>query len=131
MAFTLSSLQDDTYDFFNPFPTHLSGTPHEKLIWRKLKFIENFTVKSIGSEAIDDKYYQTLYDLTISSVCGALQATDSSTASKVRLGDFSFGDSTGGGTDLDKAKKYFEQQGMEGLNNIKFLNWDTVMYKAT
>jgi len=131
MTFTLSSIQEDTYSFFNPFPSAISGTVHTNLIWRKLIFIENFASESIGSDAIPDKYYQPLYDMTVASVLGNLQATDSSDASTVKLGDFSFSDSTGGGTDTDKAQKFFEQQGIKGLENIRFMNYDAMVYKAT
>lgn len=130
MVFSIGSIQEDTYAQFSPFPSHISGTPHFNLIMRKLRYIENYTSSSIGSVDIDDKYYQTLFDFTMASVLGVMQATDSSAASNVHIGDFSFGDKVGGGSDIDKAKAYFEVQAKEGLEAIKFMNWDTLMYKA-
>lgn len=129
--FSINSIQCDTYAFFNPFPSHLSGTAHEMLIFRKIKYIENYLAVTINQDSIDDKYYQPLFDLTVASVLANMQATDSASASSVRLGDFSFGDKTGGGSDVEKSKIYFEQQGREGLENLKFMSYNALVYKAT
>lgn len=126
MTFTLGSLQADTYSFFSPFPSSVSGAVHTNLIWRKLKYIENYMGESIGSASIDDKYYQVLYDMTIASIISAAQSLDTSAMNGVSLGDFSFGDNS----EIEKAKRFFEQQAKEGLEAIRFMNYTTVVYKA-
>ena len=130
MVFSLGSIQTSTYSFFSPFPTNISGAVHADLIMRKIRLVENTLGVSIGSTSINEKYNQVLYDFTIASVVSAMQLQDSTSASSVKIGEFSFGDSAGGGTDLEKARNYFELQAKEGLEQLKFMNWGTLVYKT-
>lgn len=128
MTFTFSSLLSDTYGMFSTFPSSASGTVHSNLAWRKLKMVENVMGESIPSGAIPDKYYQPMVDFTVASILGFQLINDSTSVGTVSIGDFSYGDAD---ADLEKAKNYFELQAKEGLDALKFLNYEVRMYKAT
>jgi hypothetical protein len=111
----LGSVTETVFDLVDDIPTSFTNQRITEIADRQRVFCENYTGKSIGSNAISPTFQDPILNLTISKVT-SLMNLQGSDAESVKLGDFST--KKGGGTNLVTQSKMASVMAFEDLRLI-------------
>lgn len=113
--YNLGSVATDVLELVPSVPSTISGLPTEKIAYRVMKYMEDYTGKTIGSVNISPQFQPALIDLTCSKVLSSmeLEGTD---ATKASLGEFKVDKSSD--SSISSSKDSYYNSGMIELKSL-------------
>lgn len=96
-------------------PSSLSGAQIEKIVFRKIQFVNEKTGYLLGSTDIGVRFHEAIMNLSCADVLKKM-AIDVNSASSVSLGDLTI--SNNDSSRATKAAERYDELGMSALNEI-------------